>query len=163
MRLVRPPDVLPFARRSPRGRVSTIGLIAACVAVFGVTVTVGMAWPIALPSDAPTSSVRIVRVIDGDTVELAGGEHVRILNIDTAEMPPQSRCVAEEQLARAAKARLRQLVQASEEVVLSSSGRDRDQYGRQLRLVRLDGIDVGEQLVREGLAKPWRGRRAQWC
>lgn len=146
-----------------RGRSKTIGLLAACTAVFGLTVTVGMAWPIALQNDAPASSVRIVRVIDGDTVEIAGGDRVRILNIDTAEMPPRSRCDAEERLAHAAKARLSQLVQAADEVALVGKGRDRDQYGRQLRLVRVDGVDVGDQLVREGLAKPWRGHRAEWC
>lgn len=159
MRLVRPrPTVVPLRR----GRSKTIGLLAACAAVFGLTVTVGMAWPVAVPNDA-SASVRIVRVIDGDTVEIAGGDRVRILNIDTAEMPPRSGCLAEERLARAAKARLGQLVQAADEVALVSAGRDRDQYGRQLRLVRLDGVDVGEQLVGEGLAKPWRGHRAEWC
>lgn len=162
MRFARPKPrlVVPRPRRRP---LITTKLLFACGAVFVVTVTVGMALPVALPQHAPANATRIVRVIDGDTVVVAGGERVRILNIDTAEMPPRSRCAAEERLAHAAKARLSQLVQSSEEAVLSSSGRDRDPYGRQLRLIRLDGVDVGEQLVREGLAKRWRGHRAQWC
>lgn len=162
MRFARPKPRLVVSR--PRRRpLSTTKLLAACGAVFAVVLSVGLTLPIALPQHTPASSTRIVRVIDGDTVVIAGGERVRILNIDTAEMPPRSRCAAEERLALAAKARLSQLVQSSDEVVLSSTGRDRDPYGRQLRLVRLDGVDVGDQLVREGLAKRWRGRRAQWC
>lgn len=162
MRFARPKPrlVVPQPRRRPP---TPTKLLAACGAVFAAIVTAGLALPIAPPQHAPANGTRIVRVIDGDTVVIAGGERVRILNIDTAEMPPRSRCAAEARLALAARARLSQLVQSSDEVVLSSAGRDRDQYGRQLRLIRLDGVDVGEQLVREGLAKRWRGRRAQWC
>lgn len=111
-----------------------------------------------------TSEARIVRVIDGDTVVMAGGEHVRILNIDAAEMPPRSRCEAEERLSLAARARLAEMVAAGGSVVLASDGRrDRDRYGRQLRLVRINGRDVGEALIAEGLAQPWRGHKANWC
>lgn len=149
-------------------------LVVACFVVFALTVGCGLAWPhlqssssaiyspAVASNDLPTVT-RIVRVIDGDTVEIAGGEHVRILNIDTAEMPPRSRCDREQRLALAAKARLGELVASADEIVLSSAGRDRDRYGRQLRLVRIDGQDVGDVLIREGLAQPWRGHRAEWC
>lgn len=102
-------------------------------------------------------------VIDGDTFVLAGGERVRILNIDTAELPPRARCDRETALALAAKARLAELLRGSDVVELRSSGRDRDRYGRQLRRVIVDGEDVGDRLLREGLAQRWRGRKADWC
>ena len=34
---------------------------------------------------------------------------------------------------------------------------------RLLRVVVRHGQSVGAQLVREGLAEPWRGRRSDWC
>ncbi|HEY8616166.1 MAG TPA: thermonuclease family protein [Phenylobacterium sp.] len=102
-------------------------------------------------------------MIDGDTLVLAGGDRVRILNIDTAEMPPRSRCAAEEQLALAAKDRLAELTGRAAKVTLTKAGRERDDYGRLLRRVEVDGRDVGDLLVAEGLAQRWGGRKARWC
>ena len=36
-------------------------------------------------------------------------------------------------------------------------------YRRTLALVRVNGIDVGEQLIAEGAARRWMGRRQPWC
>lgn len=113
------------------------------------------------PDQGPQT--RIVRVIDGDTVVVAGGKRVRILYIDTAEMPPRSQCARERRLALAAKARLEAFVRSADEIVLIRDGQDRDTYGRQLRRVRIGGEDVSSILIREGLAQRWRGRRADWC
>lgn len=44
-----------------------------------------------------------------------------------------------------------------------ADGRLRNRYGRLLATIRVDGRDVGEVLVAEGLARPWGGRRASWC
>jgi endonuclease YncB( thermonuclease family) len=41
--------------------------------------------------------------------------------------------------------------------------RDRDQYGRALRVVYQGGVSIGARLVSEGLARPWEGRRRGWC
>lgn len=154
------------ARWQARGVPRFAGLAVACVAVFGGTVAAGLAWPVH-GGDAYVDGSRtaqIARVIDGDTVVTADGEHVRILNIDTAEMPPRSRCEAEERLSLAARARLAEMVASGGSVVLASDGgRDRDRYGRQLRLVRINGRDVGDTLIAEGLAQRWRGRKATWC
>jgi micrococcal nuclease len=140
-------------------------LIASCLVVFGLTFTVGLVVPpLAAPSGKlDPSSVQVSRVIDGDTLALAGGERVRIANIDTAEMPPRSQCEREAQLALKAKSRLSELVRAGGSVTLSRTGRDKDRYGRLLRTVRINGRDVGDQLVQEGLAQRWQGRRASWC
>lgn len=165
-------------RRAPSWR-----LLAGSVGVFLIVFMVGLIWPLAdmpMPRRSPAveggpaagsveaaeaggAPARIVRVIDGDTVVLADGEHVRILNIDTPEMPPRSRCATERDLALAAKARLSEIVRQGDNVTLTRQGRDRDQYDRQLRRIRVDGQDVGEMLVREGLAQPWRGYKAEWC
>ena len=65
------------------------------------------------------------------------------------------RCPAESALAVQARERLVTLLRGRE-LVLERRGADR--YGR--TLARLG--DVGEQLVREGLARRWGDRRG-WC
>jgi len=46
---------------------------------------------------------------------------------------------------------------------LEQQGRDKDRYGRKLRVVTRRGASVGEILVQEGLAERWTGRRRNWC
>lgn len=143
-----------------------LALPTACLTVFILTLAVGtrLGWPGTSPEPVTRpQGVQVTRIIDGDTLVIAGGEHVRILNIDTAEMPPRSRCDAEERLALAAKARLSELTSNAKEISLSSADRDRDRYGRLLRLVRVDGRDAGEVLISEGLAQRWAGHKAHWC
>lgn len=158
------------ARAAARPRPAGWRLLAASAGVFVLVFVGGLLWPLSeLPVPEPghgsggSPGVQVARVIDGDTFELEGGERVRILNIDTAEMPPRSRCAAERDLALAAKARLSEVVGQGRSLQLVREGRDRDRHDRQLRRVRVDGQDVGELLIREGLAQPWRGRKATWC
>lgn len=110
--------------------------------------------PHAQPAPAAT-----VRVIDGDTLDLAG-ERVRLVNIDAPEMPPRSKCASEAEGALAATARLQALVEAGP-VTLARTGVDR--YGRTLAHVYVDGADAGGALVAAGLVRPWEGRRRSWC
>lgn len=105
---------------------------------------------------------RSVRVIDGDTIRLSNGERVRLLNIDTPEMPPRSQCESERLLALEATARLKSLMRGGD-VVLYPGPADRDRYGRLLRRAEINGVDLGEQLIREGLAQRWAGAKARWC
>ena len=42
-------------------------------------------------------------------------------------------------------------------------GRDKDQYGRDLRILTRNGQSIGDVLVSEGLARTWTGRREPWC
>lgn len=93
------------------------------------------------PDARPTRVV--VRVVDGDTVELGDGETVRLVGIDTPEV---GECGYE----RAAR-RLEQLV-LGRQVRLGESDEDRDGYGRLLRYVDAGELDAGLQLIREGLA-----------
>jgi endonuclease YncB( thermonuclease family) len=100
-----------------------------------------------------------VRVIDGDTFDYAG-ERIRIADIDTPEL--RSRCPEEKRLARAATARLEDLL-ADGSFELRRLGRDEDRYGRKLRVVVRAGRSLGDTLVAEGLARTWTGRREPWC
>ena len=104
--------------------------------------------PAVLGEDA--SKVYLVeRVIDGDTVELATGEKVRYLGIDTPESvkpntPPQ--CFSKD-----AYKENRDLVEGKY-VRLETDISERDKYGRLLRYVYVDDLFVNEFLVKEGYA-----------
>lgn len=99
-------------------------------------------------------------IVDGDTFWFEG-QRVRIADIDTPETHAP-RCPEEAALGRRATARLTALMNQGP-FSLGSVGRDRDRYGRALRIVMRDGRSVGAMLVTEGLARPWEGSRQPWC
>jgi endonuclease YncB( thermonuclease family) len=99
-------------------------------------------------------------VVDGDTFWLQG-EKIRIADINAPETHGAA-CPAERELGERATRRLAVLLVAGS-FELASQGRDLDRYGRALRVVRRGGRSIGTQLVSEGLAEPWRGRRSNWC
>ena len=99
-------------------------------------------------------------MVDGDTFWI-GGEKVRIADIDAPETHPP-RCGDEARLGNAATRRLQQLLNDGP-VSLVVGERDTDRYGRRLRIVVRNGRSLGDQLVAEGLARPWTGRRRPWC
>lgn len=95
---------------------------------------------------------RVTCVVDGDTVWIER-EKIRLLDIDAPEM--KGECPAERAMAVRARDRLVTLLR-ERDFTIERDGTDR--YGR--TLARLGG--VGEQLVREGLARRWGDRRG-WC
>lgn len=100
-------------------------------------------------------------VVDGDTIKAPYGVTYRLMGFDTPETR-FAKCDAERELGFAAKERLEELLNASEVKVLESGKRDK--YGRTLAHVTADGRDVGDILIEEGLARPYRGeRRKSWC
>lgn len=100
-----------------------------------------------------------IYVIDGDTFGL-GGRRIRISGIDAPEIHPP-RCVQEAQLGLAAAQKLKELL-SSGTVAFSGSGRDK--YGRELRQVSVNGIDVAQTMIAAGLASSYEGKKRQgWC
>lgn len=104
----------------------------------------------------PTSTVTgdavfVARAVDGDTIELANGEKVRYIGMDTPETVDPRKpvgCYGHE-----ASAYNKQLVEGKE-VVLAKDLVDKDKYGRLLRYVYLiDGTFVNLQLVQNGFAR----------
>jgi len=91
--------------------------------------------------------VRVVRVIDGDTIEIAGGEHVRYIGIDTPETYPQVEPFGPE-----AKAKNIELVEGKL-VTLERDVSDTDKYDRLLRYVYVEGLFVNGEMVRLGYAE----------
>lgn len=133
---------------------AVLGIVAALLAL-----TVGAALV-----RADTLAGTVQHVVDGDTFAagLAGqpGVRVRISDIDAPEL--HGRCITEIEMAERARDRLRALI-GGRRVLLVIHARDHDRYGRLLAEVWVDGIPVGPQLVKEGLARPWTGRRMPWC
>ncbi|HEX77028.1 MAG TPA: thermonuclease family protein [Dehalococcoidia bacterium] len=96
---------------------------------------------------APSNLALVTRVIDGDTIEIAGGQRVRYIGIDTPEVYPQLEPWGLEALA--ANERL----VGGKRVRLERDVTDRDRYGRLLRYVYVDDTFVNAELVRLGLAR----------
>jgi endonuclease YncB( thermonuclease family) len=112
-------------------------------------------------TEASTETDVVARVNDGDTLTLAGGARVRLLQIDAPELTTD--CYG-----RAALRALEQLTPAGTRVrvVGDPALDDRDRYGRLLRYVFVGDTDVNVELVRRGAASPYfyrgeRGRHAE--
>lgn len=99
------------------------------------------------------------RIVDGDTIAI-GRERIRLMGFDAAETY-HPRCPKERALGERAKVRLAQLTRDAA-IGLERHGRDR--YGRTLAVLRVDGRDVAEIMIAEGLARTYHGeRRKSWC
>ena len=90
-----------------------------------------------------TIHVQVVRVIDGDTLEIASGDRVRLLHINTPETGEVG--------ANEATILSRNLVE-NKEVKLKFGKVAEDHYGRLLAEVSIEGKSLNEALVRAGLA-----------
>lgn len=100
-------------------------------------------------------------VVDGDTIWLDGVK-IRVADIDAPETHPP-RCEREADLGNRATQRLLVLVNEGPLEAVPAGDRDADRYGRKLRVLVRDGHSLGDQLVREGLARTWDGARRPWC
>jgi endonuclease YncB( thermonuclease family) len=107
-------------------------LLLAVVAVFAVALSACRAG-------------QVTYVVDGDTLDVEG-VRIRIIGIDT---PERGQCGYDQ-----AKALVQQLVGGQGVVVLWNQGRqETDRYGRELGYVHRNDFDLGEVLLRYGLAK----------
>ena len=140
-----------------RSESRVIRATAAAVAFLALAVT-----PVATP--APRSVYPIDHVVDGDTVDLANGAKVRLVQIDTPEVyfgaecyGPQASAIAKRLLPYGTKVRL----------AAEPAGDRVDRYGRLLRYVirARDGLNVNLYLVRVGAAAPYfyDGERGQYA
>ncbi|MBY4598014.1 thermonuclease family protein [bacterium BD-1] len=104
---------------------------------------------------------RVTCVVDGDTFWLDGAR-IRLATIDTPEIH-RPKCQKEKALGLQARSRLIELLNAGSFELYWSSDERVDRYGRLLLVAQRDGESIGQQLVREGLAHSWIGRRQSWC
>jgi micrococcal nuclease len=98
---------------------------------------------------SPTAATRLcVRVVDGDTLELDGGERVRLIGVDTPETVDPRRPV--EYFGKEASAFTRRMAEGKT-VRLEYDQDTRDRYGRTLAYVYLpDGILLNAEIIRQG-------------
>ena len=102
------------------------------------------------PSDPPLAAL-VVRIVDGDTLVLAGGAKVRVLGLDAPEMERDGHPA--EFLAHKAKAVLADLT-LNKTIALEYDRLRYDHYGRLLAYLWLpDHTLVNAELVRQGLAR----------
>ena len=110
---------------------------------------------------SPTPVAFVASVYDGDTLSLRDGRRVRLLQIDTPELG-SGECYS-----RAARTALLSLAPPGKRVVLESDPRlDRtDRYGRLLRYVKRNAVNVNLELARRGAAAPYfyRGDRGRYA
>ena len=116
---------------------------------------------------ASCHSAQALYVIDGDTIK-DGQERMRLLRIDAPETH-KPRCKEEKVKGLEATYTLRRWVKEAKKLEVVDSGK-RDKYGRSLVDLKVDGQDVGEELIKSGLAvtwkpgsKAWLARRKHWC
>jgi len=106
--------------------------------------------PAARPVDGRAFEARVVKVLDGDTVDVRRGDggvtRIRIHGIDCPEDGRPFAAVAR---------RFTRTLIFDRDVLVAPL--DRDRYGRTVARIRVDGSDVGESLIQAGLA--WHLRR----
>ncbi|MCC5982642.1 MAG: thermonuclease family protein [Oceanicaulis sp.] len=122
----------------------------AIIALVLATVLAGMMGA----SSGPVASAN-VRVIDGDTIVL-DGERIRIVGMDACELG-QTMIVdgREWDCGEAGRIRMVQLIGSN---AVRCEGERRDVYGRRVARCFVGELDLGRQLVAEGLAVVYRFR-----
>ena len=116
--------------------------------------------------------VKVLRVIDGDTIEIEATYlpvelrqklSIRVLGIDTPEKAPRAKCLEEAALAQRASLHTKRLVADAKNIEMDIKGWDK-YGGRILGTVRIDGVDLSESLISNGFARAYFGEKKQsWC
>lgn len=111
---------------------------------------------------------RIVKVIDGDTVnvmvdflprELGNIISIRILGIDTPEM--RGKCINEIEKAKEAKSYLKELIKTDQYSIVIKG---RDKYFRILGDIKIKDKYVSQLMLEKGYARRYNGKEKQsWC
>lgn len=104
------------------------------------------------PSQAPQTTnqtVKVTKVIDGDTIEIEGGQRVRYIGIDTPETVDPRKAV--QCFGKEASSKNKELV-AEKQIRLEKDISETDKYGRLLRYIYVGDIFVNDYLVRQGYA-----------
>lgn len=138
-------------------------LAAGLITTAAVAATIDDLTGSGQPDRSPAMSVRVVDVIDGDTVRVDSLEgvdlgRVRLLGIDAPELArdgQEADCFAQD-----ARRHLRRLLgsEVTVELTPDTGEPDRDVYGRLLRYLDVDGVDVSEALLAQGAVHRYPGQ-----
>lgn len=92
----------------------------------------------------------VARVIDGDTLRLAGGDSLRLVGVNTSEIGRDGE--PDEPLAQAAREALQKMLGPRKEVWLQPAQEQRDRYDRLLAYAYdADGSSLSAKLIARGL------------
>lgn len=145
-----------------RGMLLGIGMLVALTGSAAAQGAVPMAGPVA---------AEVVRVIDGDTVEVRARAwidtevttRVRVGGIDTPEKGPRAKCQVEAAMAERASAATRAALPKGAAVLLRDIRPDK-YGGRVVAAIEGPEGDLAAALLAAGLARPYDGgRKAGWC
>ncbi len=99
----------------------------------------------------------VTSVVDGDTfkVEIDGtAETVRIIGIDTPETVHPSKPV--QCFGKEASNALKEILNGEDVTLEKNPAEEKDKYGRLLRYVDIDGVDIGASMIEEGFAYSYK-------
>lgn len=139
-----------------------------CTVLMAIVCTLAVPHAIAKNNSAVVN--KVISVYDGDTfnVDINGWPPVvgvdmpiRINGIDTPEI--NGKCMAERQMAQAAKKVAYSLLAGAKLVQLRNL--KRDSFFRIVADVYADGVNVGDYLLKRGYAVPYDGKKKthSWC
>jgi len=117
---------------------------------------------------------KVIRVVDGDSLEIANEFlpeelklFVRIKGIDTPEKAPRAKCEKENILAQKASNYTKNSIEKAQKnhQKITFSEIKWDKYGgRIVAKVMIDETELGQELVRKGLARIYNGEKKKtWC
>lgn len=157
-------SLAPFRARRPPLEGHTVTAVRGLLTLV-IVISAAVAIAAARSAAAPLGQTySIDHVADGDTVDLANGQRVRLVQIDTPEVYVHPECFG-----RQASAETKRLLPPGTLVrLLPEPATDQvDQYGRLLRYVirAADGLNVNLRLVADGAAAPYfyDGRRGRFA
>lgn len=105
-----------------------------------------------------------VRVLSADAMVI-DGNHVRLANAYAPQGVPDARCWAEATAAQTTRAWVRAKMKDAREITVEPAT-GFDEFHRQLSIVTVDGVDLGQEMYANGLAarrsEGLNGRFA-WC
>lgn len=116
--------------------------------------------PSAPAAQAPPAFKANVTVLNADVLVI-DGKHLR-LGVYAPQPVPDARCWAEALAAKQATRTVAAMVQRATTVTSTLTGKV-DEYDRAYANVLLDGADLGQTLIAEGMAAEPHDSRFEWC
>ncbi|MDB5434114.1 MAG: hypothetical protein JWR47_371 [Phenylobacterium sp.] len=111
--------------------------------------------------DVPAARAPQVLVLEPDALVI-DGRHVRLSNAAAPHLAPHANCWGEALAARQVRQNVQGLVAEAREVTVTPTG-GRDEDNRILARVSVDGVDLGQTLLDDGLAVAPGEPRFDWC
>jgi len=151
LRPARRPTAVLFPRSRRRWSPGAIILVVLVLLLLRLLHRGGEPLPHDPSEPLQSGEYAVERVVDGDTLLLAGGERVRLLGIDAPESVKPNSPV--EAFGPEASEAVRDYIRAAGDRIRLETENKRDKYGRLLGVAWAGDICINEALVEAGLAR----------